>query len=1084
MRSFTHSIGGKPPVAHVQEKRQRKDEQPFPVVLIITPPENHLAIGRLFHYLSPSLGMAYIIVERVSDMDVVEGHPDKSLLTGVLREKTKMTVNVVKDNLVLEKDQVYIVPPPVNINIVKGTLTVSSRFMRRKDDDTLDLLLANLAYACGRQAIVILFPGLTSDILAGLRVIKAEGGFTFLQKEGAFFQEPVIPVEMAKYMDFILPQAGLAYRLAELEEYLHKPEKDIRLIEKQKEHLSRIYLLLLNRHGFDFSRYKQTAVLHRVGRRMAIYGTDDLEIYADFLEDNAGEVAQLYQDLVTGLSSIFFDPENNRMLVKEALPRLMSKRAKTHPLRIWIPRCSGGEEACSVAISITEYFKENNIDLPVQIFATDLNGAAIERARAGFYETAALGNVSPRRLRKYFTKGEEGYQVTASILKMCVFATHNLLKDPPFSHVDVIVGGNVLIDLYQDHLDKVFRAFHYALNPSGYLLLGASAWWPPELFVSYAEAPGVYSCKEGPAGYALPAILRQNPDGEREAAGLLLNSVSPAAILVDDRFRVVRFYGDTSSYLRASSGRPSLHILQLINDSIIFEVNRLFERLAYEKQAVRADGIWMSDADGTREISAELIPLRSMNWRLLIFREAGLVWGGEAFGRAGEGGGGSLRAAEGSDSKDRKIQALEKKLGEIKQQMLVTGEEAAKMREELQAAQEELMSSNEELQSVNEALETAKQELEAHNHELSAVNVDLYTRNKALETSFEYAHSIVAAIRQPLVILQNDLRIRTANNAFYSYFGLDPEEAQGHYLYTAGEGILDIEALRGRLQQMLVKKTGSLDFELHHLFPGIGDRILSLNASRMQEHNGRRAGILLVMTDVTDQKMAERFKDEFIGIASHELKTPATSIQAYTQILYNNFLESNDQRSAHLVSRLNGQVTRLAHLAKDLLDITKITQGQISLKKDYFDINVLIREIVEEMQLTTTIRISISELAPVPAIFGDRDRMGQVLVNLLSNAIKYSAGAGQINLDSFKEKEAIRLTIQDYGIGMSADTMQKIFDRFYRADDPGSMRLPGLGLGLYIASEIVRRHGGTILVKSEKGKGSVFTVILPLFSSL
>jgi two-component system CheB/CheR fusion protein len=1076
-KRFTQPAGKSNSSVNKSEKTEPRAEPGFPVVLLIAPPDNHLAVGRLLHHLSPSLGMAFIVVKQPSYGPITEGQADESSLPGLLADKTKMKVNTVKGGVQLEKDQVYILPGQVNVNLVNGKLDITPRFTQRKEDDIVDLLLADLAYACGRQAIVILFPGLTIDIMAGLRVIKAEGGFVFMQKELPFLPETAHSAEMAGYVDLILPRAGISDRLAGLKSYFSDPGVNFNdpgvmdpHPERQTAWLERIYPLLLDRHGFDLSRYSPADVLCRIRRRMAVYGTEDLEIYGSFLEENAGEITQLYLDLLTGLPGIFFDAECGRMLVKEVLPRLMSMRSKTQPLRVWIPQCSG-EEACSVAITIKEYLSENRIDLPVQVFATDLNRAAIEKARCGFYEEAALAGVGPRRLREYFTKQEKGYLVTASIRKVCIFATHNLLKDPPFSRVDIVVGRNILTGLDSEHLNRVYRALHYSLNPRGYLLLDGETWCPPDLFVSSGEAPGLYNRKDAPAAFALPAVLRQNPDGEQEAATLLLNAVAPAAVLVDDMFRVVRFYGDSSPYLRTSSTRPSLHILQLLSDSIIFDINLLFERAAREKQAVRADGIWLSENGGMREIGAEIIPLRSMNWRLLIFRERGAAGGNET-------------AAE-PDDKDRKIIALEKKYREARRQLMIADERAAKTREDLQAAQEELMSSNEELQSLNEALETAKQELEAYNHELNVVNTDLHTRNKVLETSVEYAHAIVAAIRQPLVILQNDLRIRTANSAFYSFFNLVPGDVQGEYLYTAGKGILDLDDLRQRLQDMLTKRTASLDFEVHHTFPGIGERILALNASRMQEQNGRRPGILLAMTDITDRKMAERFKDEFIGIASHELKTPATSIQAYTQILYNDFVEANDQRSAQLVSRLNSQVTRLAHLAKDLLDITRITQGQISLKKDYFDINVLIREIVEEMQLTTQVRLSIRELAAaVPAIFGDRDRIGQVVVNLLSNAIKYSAGAETIELATVLSGEVLHLTIHDFGIGMSPETMQKIFDRFYRADDPASMRHPGLGLGLYIASEIVRRHGGTIRVTSEKGKGSIFTVILPLFSSL
>lgn len=1015
--------------------------------------------------------MAYIIVEYVP-YDETDGQLNgESILPRLLEGRTKMTVNEVTPNMHLEKNKLYVLPPGANVNIVNGRFVFSTPLVRRKDDNVLDLLLANMAYGFGRQVAAIVMPGVTMDITAGLRVIKAEGGFTFLHKDAGLFQEMARPDEMADCIDFILPPAGITERLKWLKGYFSGiGSGSAEAVEVERNQLGRIYLFLLNQKGIDFSLYKQSAVLHRILRRMAIAGTDSMEEYAGFLSDNAGEAEHLYRDVLSVVSGIFMEPEISRVLVKEVLPRVLDKRLKTSPLRIWIPLCAGGEEACSVAICVLEYLKEKDIELPVQVFATDLNRATIEKARMGFYEDGALVNLSPRRIRKYFIKVEGGYQVVGPVREMCIFAAHNLLKDPPFSRVDIIVGQNALAGLHMDHWHTVFRSFHYALNAQGWLLLKnwKDSWYPMELFARMEAAPELYSRKEVPAAFPLPAFSRQEPDGEREAAELLLNGYVAAAILIDDVFRIVRYYGDTSPYLRPAGGRPSLHVLQLLDDSIVFDVNHLFERLGKEGRPVRLEGILLTGDSNSREIDVELIPLRYRNWRLLVFREGG---------RPSAEGAAALSGTK-SEVQARKILSLEKRLRDTEKMLQKANEGSWRMQEQLHTAQEELMSSNEELMSMNEALAMAKLELEVYNHELSTVNTDLYTRNKDLETSIEYAHAIISAIRQPLIILQNDLRVRTANNAFYSYFGLDPEEVKGQYLYTIGDGIFDLEELLGHLGQLSAKRNPSLDMEIKQHFPRHGERVMLLNAAIMEGHTGRRAGILLGLEDITDRKMADRFKDEFIGIASHELKTPATSIQAYTQILYNEFLESNDQRSAALMSRLNSQVTRLAHLAKDLLDITKITQGQINLRKQYFDMNALINDIVEEVQVTTAIRVAVA-VPVIPQVWGDKDRMGQVLVNLLSNAIKYSADSASVDLSAIVRKSAVHLIVQDYGIGMSAETVQKIFDRFYRSDDPASLRHPGLGLGLYISAEIVRRHGGRILVSSEKGKGSVFTVILP-----
>jgi len=249
---------------------------------------------------------------------------------------------------------------------------------------------------------------------------------------------------------------------------------------------------------------------------------------------------------------------------------------------------------------------------------------------------------------------------------------------------------------------------------------------------------------------------------------------------------------------------------------------------------------------------------------------------------------------------------------------------------------------------------------------------------------------------------------------------------------------------------------------------------------RISGQPGKRARVLLAMEDITERRELEKRKDEFIGIASHELKTPATSIQAYTQILYNEFVEANDQRSAQLVSKLNNQVVRLTNLTRDLLDMTKITQGQLGLKECFFDIHAMVEETVEEMQRTTPVLLLFSPEPFITRFWGDRDRLAQVLRNLISNAIKFSGNNGKVLVCLDMRDKHVFLRVQDFGVGMLPETQKKIFDRFFREDGPSAREHSGLGLGLYISQEIVRQHGGHIDVQSEKDKGSTFTVILPV----
>jgi two-component system CheB/CheR fusion protein len=500
------------------------------------------------------------------------------------------------------------------------------------------------------------------------------------------------------------------------------------------------------------------------------------------------------------------------------------------------------------------------------------------------------------------------------------------------------------------------------------------------------------------------------------------------------------------------------------------------------------------------------------------------------------------------------------------------------------------------------------------NEELITINEELQLRNADLKESVEYTEAIVQTIRDPLVVLHTDLRVRTANKAFYNLFNLQ-QKIDGHYFFELAGGLLDVPALRQQLQETVTKGIGFQDFELTHQFRDLGEKTLLFNAMRMHGEGDKRARILLaignvterkraeeslrrsveqlreseerlrvameagnmgawdwnmvtgeilwspdhnvmygipvdrrsgsyqeffqyihphdrenvaeamqlaievrkdfamemrslhgngrttwiasfgrafyneqgkahrmigVVIDITDRKRLENQKEEFIGIASHELRTPVTSIKSYTELLQEMLKSKQDKEVVEIVDKLDRQIDRLAHLIADLLDITRIGEGQLLLHPEVFDINTLIYEMAELMQRTTVQHIVIHELQSLPPVRADRERIGQVLINLLGNAIKYSPNGQRIIIRSELAGQKIRVSIQDFGIGMSEETRLKVFERFFRASDNNVQTYPGLGLGLFIAADIVKKHGGEINVESEQDKGTVVHFTLPI----
>ncbi len=377
------------------------------------------------------------------------------------------------------------------------------------------------------------------------------------------------------------------------------------------------------------------------------------------------------------------------------------------------------------------------------------------------------------------------------------------------------------------------------------------------------------------------------------------------------------------------------------------------------------------------------------------------------------------------------------------------------------------------------------------------------TEIEKLKYALAYAEAIIDAIHEPLVVLYPDLRIRNANHAFYKTFRITPENTEQKLIYELDDSQWNIPDLKLFLEKTLRTKSSYDDFEIKNQFKKIGKKIMLLNARKVIMEGEKKPMILMVIEDITDKKNYERQaekeknmiaenqrlqeisrqKDDFISMASHELKTPVTSIKAFAQLLEQDFADMGNTQAAKMLSKMNLQIVKLTSLIGDLLDVTRMEGGKLQYHLDYFDFNEMICDVVREMQLTTRGHIIKVDLVKAPPVFGDKDRIGQVLTNLLSNAIKYSPRSKNIDVISAKDEKSISVCVKDYGIGIRKEKQEKIFHRFFRVNGAKEDTYPGLGLGLYISSEIIKRHNGIISIKSIKGRGATFCFKLPLMNS-
>ncbi|WP_247233422.1 chemotaxis protein CheB [Telluribacter sp. SYSU D00476] len=1465
--------------AQGKQNREVAPPRPFPVAAIGASAGGLEAISELLEHLPPDTGIAFVIIQHLSPTH-------ESVLPELLANKTTMPVHKVTNRMRVEPNHVYVIPPNTFMSIMDGHLTLSEREKTSQGGyHSIDFFFSALAPVYQNKAIGIVLSGTASDGTAGLRAIKAEGGITFAQDGTARFQGMPQSAIDSGHVDYILPPRQIARELAALIKIPYAVKKPEELLRGHESELRKIQLLLFNKYGVDFSLYKQTTIQRRILRRMALNRFEHLGDYTRLLLEKSAEVELLYQDLLINVTSFFREPDVFQALGKKVFLAIMKDRKTLDPIRIWIPACSTGEEAYSFAICLFEYLSSKSITTPFQIFATDLDAEAIDKARAGIYPKNVLQSISPQRLKRFFTPTAGGYQVIKALRDTCIFATHNLLKDPPFSRIDLISCQNVLIYIEQNPQKKILQAFHYALKPSGFLLLGRSETIgsSTDLFAQVEQDLKIYKKKEAETTLNFdftarpvpgiididfdrgrPALEPPEVDVEKEADKLLLARYVPGSVLVNKDLHIIRFHGDTHKYLHPAAGKASFHLMKMVRDELILELRGLIQRARKDGQTVKKEGIPFIVYDQVHEVNLEVVPIKAPAKEpcfLVLFRETYDIKPVQVPATA--------RQKTRKDAKDRRIEILELELREAREQMKSMSEEFEATREELQSANEEVLSSNEELQSINEEIETSKEEMQSTNEELITINEELYQRNIELKEAGEYREAIVETIREPLVVLTSDLRIKTANRAFYADFRVSAKETEGNFFFEIGNRQWDIPGLRKQLTEIIARNKSFDDFEVTHVFSHIGEKTLLISAMRMGQEGDRKNKILLVIEDITDRKraeeallrshrlnttilnsihdifvsvdnhwnlmyinkraeeflgkgspnllgknlwealpdylgtefhdrlleamqtktsvefeyfderlnewllyriypseetlsiystnitekkhsleqikksqeryqnfisrstegiwrfeilkpidtelpvpeqvdalfrhatleecndaiatmhgyagaseviglrmetllprtsghlafmeafvrsgyclsdaetreidrygqpryslhnivgfvedgtlkriwgtqrditrqklaeialqgtqaklklalmagnvgvwlwniksnevrwakdahadydlgegafsgtfedwlafvhpddraqvqqsirkavtnrqdlklefrlllpdnsvrwilfqthtsydqqeqpeqmmgvnmdisdrkMLERQKDEFIGIASHELKTPVTSIKAYAELLYQMLMDADDVATAALVQKMDSQIDRLTKLIKDLLDVTRITEGQLQLQKEAIDLNELVQEVAEDLQRTTDKHTLVSKLQPVPLLQADRDRIGQVLINFISNAIKYSPDANEVVISTQAEPDRVTVCVQDFGIGMSDEAQQKVFDRFYRVKEAANRTFPGIGLGLFIASEIVKRHGGTTWVDSEPHKGSRFYFTIPI----
>ncbi|HEY6726653.1 MAG TPA: CheR family methyltransferase, partial [Polyangiaceae bacterium] len=1096
------------------------------------------AFRRLLGALPKETGMAYVLVQHLDPSH-------DSILAELLSEATQMEVSEVRGDVRVEPNRIYVIPPSKGLILVDGVLKLVPRGQAGAAHMPIDSFLKTLAETQGSQAIGVILSGMGSDGTLGLQAIEAQGGMAFAQEPGSAKHADMPQSAIAAgHVDFVLPPEDIARELTRLGQHpylvpaLAKGDGSVPAAvprvasttpePEDRESLARILQLLQQATGTDFGAYKKTTLRRRIARRMAVCRIQTLSEYARHLEGDEAEVGGLYEDCLISVTSFFRDTEVFRTLSGIVLPSLRRRSHSDEPLRVWVAGCASGEEVYSIAMCLLEQTPEFAGGAGVQIFATDLSERALAKARQGSYLMNIAQDVSEERLRRFFYKVGDSYRISKAIREMCVFARHDLTRDPPYSRMDLISCRNVLIYLEPALQERVFATFHYALRSEGLLLVGPaeSVGSSTALFSVLDEPHRIYSRKATngpPALLAVRGDARPFPlggerparrpagvsDVSREVDRMLLARFGPAGVVVDTDLRVLEFRGDTDPFLDHGQGKASLELEHLLRRGLLMELRLAIDDARRTELPVRKEGLRVRYQEQLRSVSIEVVPIKGRSAAercLLILFDTGEIEG--QFSEPAP----SPPSADGTDSKDREIHRLGLGLAQSTEYMhtLVREHEAAL--EELQSTTEEALSGNEELQSLNEELQTAKEEIQSANEELATLNQELQDRNVLLAKSndeiqrgLDDANALVDTVPLPLVILDSELRVEMANIAFYQTFGATEGSTRNRPLSELLGHQWDQPVLLQALKGLLASGTSVEELEIEAEFPVVGPRSMSLNARPLHADPGKRGRILLAIQDRTLVKQAERgheallalehearrsaeaadqLKDQFVATVSHELRGPLTVISGWLNVLLAAGTSLDPATLAKALAAIGRGVSAQGRLISDLLDHSRIVTGKVELSREPIDLLVVAKAALVGVRAAAEakdIEIQLSGDPATSVILGDADRMQQVLWNLFLNAVKFTPRGGRVWVSVGRVDNQVHATVRDSGCGISDDFLLHVFERFRQAEGTSNRSQLGLGLGLTLVRELVELHGGTVRADSPgKNQGSSFTVILPI----
>jgi two-component system, chemotaxis family, CheB/CheR fusion protein len=966
-----------------QKLKSKSNRAPEPHIEKANPPENNfpvVALGasaggleaftQFLGKLPEDSGIAYILIQHLNPF-----HP--SSLADLLSKQSPIPVHEAKENEVVQTDRAYIIPPGKAMSIHNRTLKLEEQPEHPGLTHSINLFFHSLAEDVKERGVGIILSGTGSDGTDGARAIKARDGLVIVQdpETARYDGMPRSAIE-AGVADYILLPQAMPARLNEyLRQSFYKRDQIRQALKKDDANLKSIFSLVKARTGRDFSGYKISSINRRIEHRLAVNELERVDDYLKLLRENPAEIENLVKDFLIQVTSFFRDKEAFEAL-KQATSQIIQARPEGGPLRAWIPGCSTGEEAYSIAIIILECVLESGRNYEVQVFGTDLDAGSISIARSGTYPDIIVQDVGKERLKRFFKKIDSSYQIKKEVRDCVIFAVHDLVSDPPYSRMDLVSVRNLLIYFDADLQKKVLPVLHYALNEGSLLFLGTSETVGEfnNLFATLDSKWRIYRAlgkkKVLPVGFpgqpgtsAAGALKLADTHFQPGPAAepLLLLEALPPSILVDRNYQVLYTHGDTSKYLRVSEGKLSANLLDLAKAEVVSALTTLLHEAVKAQKEVVSENFQVKYQGSVQPAKITVLPLSILEGNLIVTFED--------LPRPKRR---KLKEGPVTESRHRE---LEQELRRTRDTLRGTIEELKTSNEELRSANEEYMSTNEELKSANEELETSREELQSVNEELTTLNSESQRKNEDLTTlnndmqnllnatgvatvfldeklrirrftpaatrlfkfidsdigrpvedisspfkdnilikaarqvlenlipveqeaqtadgkwfslrvvpyrtldnniagvvvsfvdinqvkaALQYAEDIIGNIREPLLVLDDKLRVISASRPFYRTFQVKPEETAGQLIYELGNHQWDIPKLRKILKEVLERDSVFEGYRVEHDFPGIGQRVMLLNARRIYEGEATQS-ILLAIEDVTGRSELEPFSQK------------------------------------------------------------------------------------------------------------------------------------------------------------------------------------------------------------------------------